>query len=268
MSKIKVNEYTSKKDKGDLNINYNALEKTSAEQHNILSYFAKFLIKDNKVVKRSLWNSELKKDLLEIMCKKTLSDPKYVEQSGIFSIVKNEDGTKEVTRKKSNLPDTQSAYVIDDSVLINMSFYTEGKTSEIKKTCNIELHDEIAKLQKWWSDKKSNLLTTFENKLRTYLKDEEALKVSVTGKKDKEKLLELNPLQSLFRQIFGKDVLNSTVKPNKNALNLKMFNNTAQGYDVEKFDEIFFRAFQEYAESTNVDLALQSISKKDIIKYK
>ena len=268
MSKIKANGYTSKKDKGDLNINYNALEKTSAEQHNILSYFAKFLVEDNKVIKRSLWNSELKKDLLEIMCKKTLSDPTYVDKSGIFSIGENEDGTKEAIRKKSNLPDTQSAYVIGDSVLINMSFYTEGKTSEIKKTCNKELHDEIAKLSKWWSDKKSNLLSTFENRLRTYLKDEQALKVSVTGKKDKEKLLELNALQSLFRQMFGKDVLNSTVKPNKNALNLKMFNNTAEGYDVDKFDEIFFRAFEEYAESTNVDLALQSISKKDIIKYK
>ena len=264
MSKIKANGYTSKKDKGDLNNNYNALLITSEEQHNILSYFAKFLIEDNKVVKRSLWNSELKKDLLEIMCKKTLSDPKYVEQSGIFSIGEN----KEVTRKKSTLPDTQSAYVIGDSVLINMSFYTEGKTSEIKKTCNKELHGEILKLSKWWSDKKSNLLSTFENKLKTYLKDEQALEVSVTGKKDKEKLLELNPLQSLFRQMFGKDVLNSTVKPNKNALNLKMFNNTAEGYDAEKFDEIFFRAFQEYAESTNNDLALQSISEKDIIKYK
>ena len=80
-------------------------------------------------------------------------------------------------------------------------------------------------------------MSTFENRLRTYLKDEQALKVSVTGKKDKEKLLELNALQSLFRQMFGKDVLNPTVKPNKNALNLKMFNNTAEGYDVDKFDE-------------------------------
>jgi len=44
MSKLKANGYTSKKDKGDLNNNYNALLKTSAEHHNIISYFAKFLV--------------------------------------------------------------------------------------------------------------------------------------------------------------------------------------------------------------------------------
>ena len=263
-NKMKVQNYDSKKDKAHLENNYVSLEKTSEEQNNILSYFAKFLVSEGKILGRSMWNDELKKDLLEIMCKSTLSNSKYIDKSGIFSIGKNGD----ISRKKSNKPNTQSAFVMGDQLLINSLFYTDGKMTEIKKTCNPELYKHAQFLSKWWSDKKSNLLTTFENRLRNYLKDLERANSDNVKKDKKEKFEDLNPLQSIFYQIFGKDVLNPKKKHNKNALNLKMFNNTSDGYKVEIFDECFYDAMEKYAERTNIDLVEQGISKDMIVKYK
>lgn len=263
-SKMKVQDYNSKKDKAHLENNYVSLEKTSEEQHNILSYFAKFLVSDGKVLGRSKWNEELRKDLLAIMCKSTLSNSKYIDKSGIFSVNKK----AEISRKKSNLPNTQSAFVMGEQLLINSLFYTEGKMTEIKKTCNPNLYKHAQELSKWWSDKKSNLLTTFENRLRNYLKDLERADSVNVAKDKKDNFADLNPLQSIFYQIFGRDVLNPKKKNNKNALNLKMFNNTSDGYNVEIFDKCFFEALENFAEKSNIDLVEQGISKDMIVKYK
>ena len=261
---MKVENYESKKDKAHLENNYVSLEKTSNEQNNILSYFAKFLVSDGKVLGRSLWNDELKKDLLEIMCKSTLSDSKYIDKSGIFSV----DKKAGISRKKSTLPNTHSAYVMGESLLINSLFYTDGKMTEIKKTCNPDLYKQATLLKKWWTDKKSNLLSTFENRLRNYIKDLQRADSDNVGKDKKDNFEDLNPLQSVFYQMFGKDVLNSGKKNNRNALNLKMFNNTSEGYNAETFDELMYEAFEKFAEVSKIDLALQGISKDMIVKYK
>jgi hypothetical protein len=155
-----------------------------------------------------------------------------------------------------------------EQLLINSLFYTDGKMTEIKKTCNPDLYKHAQLLSKWWSDKKSNLLTTFENRLRNYLKDLERADSDNVKKDKKENFEDLNPLQSIFYQIFGKDVLNPKKKNNKNALNLKMFNNTSDGYKVEIFDECFFEALENFAEKSNIDLVEQGISKDMIVKYK